>query len=171
MHPPRERDSRKMERGYEGKSGGWIFLTGNLLARISIRTRALESNIINIRDWLVITIIKFPRGSRRALSADIYAASSPLSLPAMVPDTDLQLLLIESNTGRVFRTLNEWRIGDERSFPRLSRALDACDRTSDFDSFSKLGLNRLTLVDLNCNVQISNVWETFVPEITIYLES
>lgn len=92
------------------------------------------SNIINFHDWLVITIIKFPRGPRRALSANFYAASSPLSLAAMVPDTDLQLLLIESNTGRVFRTLNEWRIARprstaprrrKRSFPRRNRALDA----------------------------------------------
>lgn len=77
----------------------------------SARAHIQPSNIINFHGFLVITIIKFPQGSRLALSANFCAASSPLSLAAMVPDTDLlQVLLIESNTGRVFRTLNEWRI-------------------------------------------------------------
>lgn len=89
----------------------FFFFTTFHFHTVRARAHIQPSNIINFHGFLVITIIKFPQGSRLALSANFCAASSPLSLAAMVPDTDLlQVLLIESNTGRVFRTLNEWRI-------------------------------------------------------------
>lgn len=102
----------------DGKSFQVLLLTFHFHT-VRARAHVQPSNIINFHGFLVITIIKFPQGSRLALSANFCAASSPLSLAAMVPDTDLQVLLIESNTGRVFRTLNEWRIA--RGHARLPR--------------------------------------------------
>lgn len=87
--------------------------------RMEMRARARAArrgNIINFHGCVVITIIKFPRGPRPAARGPLYrrgllrAERLPLSLAETVPDTDLQVLLIESNAGRVFGTLNEWRI-------------------------------------------------------------
>ena len=111
----------------DGKSFLFYYLPFPYSSSGRARAHVRPNNIINFHGFLVITIIKFPRRIAARFIGELLRGE----LTSVVGRDGTGY---RSNTGRVFRTLNEWRIARPREastrgnarFLDETRTLDAC---------------------------------------------